>query len=98
MVPVQEWRRGAVRSQLELVIEHLVKGCGWCREHRRLCAPVSPHEQQGWTQSGAHLGSYKGQPLVGGLPLDLGCFLRRSAALLENPFTSWVSLILFLSL
>lgn len=34
--------RGTVRSGLELVIKHLVKGCGWPREHRLIvytCAP-----------------------------------------------------------
>lgn len=35
--------------------------------------------QKGWTQDGATLGSYKGQPQKGGYLLDLGCFLRRSA-------------------
>lgn len=33
--------RGAVRSQFELLIEHLVKGCCWHREHKQT-APVLP--------------------------------------------------------
>jgi len=43
----------------------------------------SPHDQKGWTQGGATLGSYKGQPLEGGDLLDLDCFLRRSTAVRE---------------
>jgi len=35
-----------VRSQLELVIKHLVKGCGWHREHRQA---VCTCDQKGWT-------------------------------------------------
>lgn len=30
---LQTYCRGTVRTQLEVVIEHLVKGCGWRREH-----------------------------------------------------------------
>ena len=45
----------------------------------------SPGDQEGWTQSGGPLGSYKSQPLKGEELLDLGCFLRRSAAQLREP-------------
>lgn len=30
------WLQGNVRSQLELVNEHMVRGCGWPREHREI--------------------------------------------------------------
>uniref|UniRef100_A0A8V0Z7Q5 Macro domain-containing protein n=1 Tax=Gallus gallus TaxID=9031 RepID=A0A8V0Z7Q5_CHICK len=45
----------------------------------------SDGDQEGWTQSGGPLGSYKSQPLKGEELLDLGCFLRRSAAQLREP-------------
>ena len=87
-----EWCcRGTVRSCLELVIEHLVKGCGCLREHRwkrRACAP--------WVQGECTcaplpespiLGSCKGWPLKGGYFFNLGFFQRRSAVWSEI-FTS----------
>jgi len=49
--------RGTFRLWLELVIEHLMKGCGWPREHRQT---VCTCEQKGWTQGDALLGSYEG--------------------------------------
>jgi len=34
--------RGTIRSGLESVIEHLVKGCGWPREHRQIVCTCIP--------------------------------------------------------
>ena len=76
------------------MIEHLVKGCGWPREHGHIVCTCAPHATR---KSGAFLGSYKGQLLVGGLLLDLGCFPRRSAVLSESSFTTWVSLTLHMT-
>ena len=41
----------------------------------------SPHDQKVWTQIGATLGSYKGQPLEGEYLWDLCCFLRSRVSL-----------------
>jgi len=38
--------RGTVRSQLELVIELLEKGCSWPREHRQIVCTCVPHESR----------------------------------------------------
>jgi len=35
--------RGTVRSQLELMIGHPVKGCAWPREHRQTDCTCAPH-------------------------------------------------------
>lgn len=34
---------GNARSWLELVTEHLMKGCGWPREHRKIVRICAPH-------------------------------------------------------
>lgn len=69
--------RGTVSSGLRLVIEHLVKGCAWSRQHRQIVCTCAPH----LTRRGRDpLGSDKGQPRGGEHLLDLGCFLRRYAA------------------
>lgn len=46
--------RVTIRLWLELVIEHLVRGCGWPRENRHL---YSPGDQKEWVQSEAIQGS-----------------------------------------
>lgn len=70
----------------------------WLRTWRRGVAGLGSagtlFDKKGWTQGGAMLGSYKGQPLKGDCLLGLGCFLGRSAALLESPFTSCVGCVL----
>ena len=88
-----------VRSQLELMFEHVVKGSGWPREHRCkqfACAPYVT--RSGQTQTGATLGSYKCQVLKGKHLLALGCFLGRSAVQSGICFTSWVCSVLCLVL
>jgi len=50
----------------------------WPKEHRQIVCTCAPH----LTGRGGHrvqppLGSYKGQPLKGKNPLNLGCFWRR---------------------
>jgi len=52
--------KGTVRSGLKPLIEHLVKGCGWPREHRQIVCTCAPHLSR---RRGAALGSYKGQLL-----------------------------------
>lgn len=50
--------RGTVRSQLELMIGHPVKGCAWPREHRQTDCTCAPHltRQDGapWAQMRAN--------------------------------------------
>lgn len=65
------------------MIEHMVKGCVLPRQDLpqadclHLCSFMWP---EGWTQSGATLGSFKNQPLLEEINLwDLGCFLRNAA-------------------
>ena len=68
--------RGTVRSGFQLVIEHVVKGCGYSREHRQIVCTCAPCVAR---RGGLALGSYRGQLLKGEHLLDLGCFLRRAA-------------------
>jgi len=66
-------------SQLELMIEHLVKGGAWPREHGQTVCTCAPYLTR---RGGAPLGSDKGQALKGEhlLNLNLGCFLGRCTA------------------
>ena len=81
---------GTTRSWPELVIEHLVKRCGQLREQRQIVCIYALQGPES-VDSGATLGSYKGQPQKGEQLLDLGCFLRRGIAQPESPFISQVS-------
>lgn len=45
----------------ELVIEHLVRGCGWPMEHKQIICTCVPHEPEGMDPSGATMGLYKGK-------------------------------------
>jgi len=56
------------------VIEHLVKGCGWPREHRQTVCTCAPQLTRRGRHRWSPLGSYKGQPLKGEHGFDLGCF------------------------
>lgn len=54
---------GTARSQLELVIEHLVMWGRLAQGAQEHCLHLSSTpEQKEWTQDGAALGSYKSQP------------------------------------
>lgn len=68
--------RRTVRSGFQLVIEHVVKGCGYSRKHRQIVCTCAPCVAR---RGGLALGSYRGQLLKGEHLLDLGCFLRRAA-------------------
>lgn len=58
---------GTVRSQLDLMIEHDVRGCGWSSEYRQnICTHDPQMTRRVWTE-----GLLKGEHLI-----DLGFFLR----------------------
>jgi len=61
------WRSGTVSSGLELVIEHLVKGCGGLREHRQIVCTCASHV----TRRGGH----RVKPLRADVK---GCYQRMS--------------------
>ena len=78
--------RGTVRAQLELVIEHLVKGV-WLTQGAQanffhLCSSCHQNRR---TQGGAILGSYRGQPLEGKCLFDLGCFSGQECYTAREP-------------
>lgn len=72
---------GELLGHEKLVIEHLLRGCSWPKEHREIgCTCTSHATRKGGPMVGwSPLGSYKGQLWKGEHLLDLGCFLRRSA-------------------
>jgi len=56
--------RGTVRTRLELVIEHLVKGCGCPGSTGKLFAPVLSKQQKGVQPPWTHIRASQGRESV----------------------------------
>jgi len=86
--------RGTIRKQLELVIEHLVKQCGWPGEQRQIvctCAPqVTRRDRLRLGPPTVHINvSFREESISWTLAASWG-----TAVWLEIPITSWVSSVL----
>lgn len=78
---------GTARSQLEQVVEHLVKVCGWPREHRYIVCNSAPQViRRGGSRVKPLPGSDKGQPLRGRALLGPGLFLEKECCMAREPF------------